>query len=128
MGEGASFDHINHSQIASSFHFPGHSPTDYFSHPAESLAASIAKPTPEDIQTVLRLLPTETPARGVAGDSTHSFTVGAFSKGGRVGVRANTRSFPAVTQMLTRFVRSREPQPGLWRHCMLHQLGGGLPF
>ena len=109
MGEGASFDHFNHSQIASSFHFPGHSPTDYFSHPAESLAASIAKPTPEDIQTVLRLLPTETPARGVAGDSTHSFTVGAFSKGGRVGVRANTRSFPAVTQMLTRFVRSRDP-------------------
>ena len=42
-------------------------------------------------------------------DKSHSFTVGAFSKVGRVGVRANTRSFPAVTQMLTRFVRSRDP-------------------
>ena len=104
MGGGT--DNPNHSQTACSFRFPGHSPTDYFGHPAEALATSIADPTPGAIQRVLQLLPSEVPVRGGANASSHSFTVGAFSKNGKVGVRSFTRSFPNVTQLLTRFVHA----------------------
>ena len=108
MGGGGT-GNLNHSQTACSFHFPGHSPTDYFGHPAETLAASVTDPTPEAIRRVLQLLPSEVPARGDASDRSHSFTVGAFSKNGKVGVRSFTRSFPHVTQLLTRFVHERAP-------------------
>ena len=90
-----------------SLHGVGHSPTDCDAaqHPAERLAATISNPDSNDILRLLKLLPSEKPARGVARPNSHSFSTGAFSKDGRVGVRNFLKEFPITSRLLTAFVR-----------------------
>ena len=94
-----------------SLHGVGHSPTDCDAaqHPAERLAATISNPDNNDILRLLKLLPSEKPARGVEQPNSHSFSTGAFSKDGRVGVRNFLKEFPVTSRLLTAFVRRHAP-------------------
>ena len=57
---------------------------------------------------LLTLLPHDGARRGPETTETHCFSVGAYAHGsGIVGIRSNTRLFPEVTRVLTRFVRQQ---------------------
>ena len=93
------------------FSMHGHSPTDYnnHGHPAEEWAARDCKRR-DAILHLVSLLPSEVPARGEEGLDSHSFTSGAYSKNGQVGMRRFSCQFPQATKALTSFVREHAPK------------------
>ena len=93
------------------FSVHGHSPTDYnnHGHPAEEWAAHDCRRR-DTILRLVSLLPSEVPARGEQGLDSHSFTTGAYSKNGQVGLRRFSWQFPQTTRALTCFVREHAPR------------------
>ena len=99
------------------FQFPceglaeGHSPTDYDPRMAEKLAASMseAAPSRDQVLELVRLLPSERALRGGEAATSRSFTSGAWSKDGAVGLRHNSSLFPQSTVILTALIRAAFP-------------------
>ena len=83
---------------------------------AETLAQSlIGKVDASGLLRLLRLLPSEAPARGSrtkGQGSEFSFTTGAYTydHGAKLGLRQNCRLFPCVTRVLCEYVSTRAPE------------------
>ena len=85
------------------------------SEDAEAFAARfLAKEglmTKDELRALHQLLPKERPVRvGEEVESASSFTVGAYCKGGLVGLRHCTEGMPCTSQVLTRYVCQISPK------------------
>ncbi|CAE7279443.1 unnamed protein product [Symbiodinium sp. CCMP2456] len=63
----------------------------------------------DSLRRLFSLLPLEPPARGVGIGKSGSFTTGAYSFGGEVGLRRNLSSFPITSALLARHVQAISP-------------------
>ena len=62
------------------------------------------------VKELVSLLPSEDPARSEdAFSGAHSWTTGAFVRGGNLGARRNLSNFPAVSTLLAVVLRSASP-------------------
>lgn len=85
-----------------------------FAHVAEIFACECLskgkKLQRSDVEHLYGLLPIENSSpREDLGDCGSSFITGAFSKGGIVGLRFNTRAYPASTALLFQYLRQELP-------------------
>ncbi|CAE7239379.1 unnamed protein product, partial [Symbiodinium sp. CCMP2456] len=79
--------------------------------PEEFASALIAQDdlSYDSLRRLFSLLPLEPPARGVGIGKSGSFTTGAYSFGGEVGLRRNLSSFPITSSLLARHVKAISP-------------------
>ncbi|CAE7225523.1 unnamed protein product, partial [Symbiodinium sp. CCMP2456] len=63
----------------------------------------------DSLRRLFSLLPLEPPARGVGVGMSGSFTTGAYSFGGEVGLRRNLSSFPITSSLLAKHVQAISP-------------------
>ena len=83
-------------------------------HPAELLAVRVLQSKTVTMSTfaeLIPLLPAEVPARDQASDSRiHTFTTGAYVRGGIHGPRCNLTNFPATSTLLAIVLRCACPE------------------
>ena len=93
------------SQQAPLFPLPGEPAEDF----ASRLLAKRDALERGELEALHRLLPLEVAPRGEGGGEATAFVLGAYCKGGLVGLRKNTSSMPHVCRTLTRYVDQVQP-------------------